>query len=282
MTNLNCPPLVLISQWIDDELSTREEIAVRTHIATCPHCTQQIQRLQQQEHAIRTHAHQMSAPPEPALTAECLSPTIVVDYLLNMLAADVATKVEAHLASCNRCLSDVHEAAQMQAMITSRTSQPVPRELKTKVAAAWEPAARVGTVATLSQLVIQASRRGLELIEHHVVAPIVDIQQMLVPMPAYRAEQTPQTLDVKIDAGAAEIQATVYQEGDGVSVQMTFLSKKLEAVTGQRVFLRQNGRSIFSSRTDNDGQLRTPHLQPGTYEVSCAGLDTTFQLELRS
>jgi hypothetical protein len=131
-------------------------------------------------------------------------------------------------------------------------------------------------------LVIQIARKGIELVEHHLVEPLFDIQQTLVPLPAYRTEEALSALDLKIQAGQAEIRATTFPEGDGVSLELTLLGNTQEALIGQRVFLRQGGRSIFSARTDNEGSLRTPHLQPGTYEVTCSGIATSFQIELRA
>jgi hypothetical protein len=110
----------------------------------------------------------------------------------------------------------------------------------------------------------------------------LDVQQMLSPLPAYRTDQAPQVLDLQIRAGEAEIKATASQEGDGISLQLTLVDNKRAALAGQRVFVRQDGRSIFSARTDSEGSLRTPHLQPGLYEVTCAGIEATFQLELRA
>lgn len=220
--------------------------------------------------------------PEAPFTSECLSPALVTDYILNALSGEVAAKVENHLHSCDRCLTEVQEASQMVTALTSGKKAPVPAALKARVAAAWAPSLATRAAVSLSRFVIHVSRQGLELIEHHLVAPFLDVRQTLAPMPAYRADQAPQVLDLKLHAGEAEIRATAFQEGDGISLQMTLVNRDRAALTGQRVFLRQDGRSIFSARTDSEGGLRTPHLQPGVYEVTCAGIEATFQLELRA
>jgi hypothetical protein len=283
MANLHCPTPLIISQFVDRELTKNEDLEIRAHVASCTLCATRIQQIQRMEETMRTESHHTSSQvleiPHPS---ECLSPAIVTDYILNALPGDVASKVENHLYSCDGCLTEVQEAAQMTIALASGKNVPVPTTLKTHVAAMWEPSLSTRTVASFSRLVIHVSRKGLELIEHHLVAPLLDVQQMLSPLPAYRTDQAPQVLDLKIRAGEAEIKAIASQEGDGISLQMTLVDSERAALAGQRVFVRQDGRSIFSARTDSEGSLRTPHLQPGLYEVTCAGIETTFQLELRN
>ena len=283
MVDLHCPSPLLVSQFVDHELTQSEEAEMSAHVTSCTLCTTQIRHIQRMEETMRAESRRASSHfPETSLTSECLSPALVTDYILHALSEEVAAKVENHLYSCNGCLMEVQEASQMVMTLASGEKTPVPAALRTQVAAAWEPSLATRAAVSLSRFVIHVSRQGLELIEHHLVAPFLDIEQMLTPMPAYRADQAPQVLDLKLRAGEAEIQATAFQEGDGISLQMTLVSRDHAALSGQRVFLRQDGRSIFSARTDSEGGLRTPHLQPGVYEVTCAGIEARFQLELRA
>jgi hypothetical protein len=113
------------------------------------------------------------------------------------------------------------------------------------------------------------------------VAPFVEVQEILTPMPAYRSGEEPSALNLRLKSGQIEIRATVVKEGEGVMVRMTLLGAGQEVIAGQRIFVRQQGRSIFSARTDREGVVRTPYLEPGIYEVACPGLEATFELELR-
>lgn len=97
-----------------------------------------------------------------------------------------------------------------------------------------------------------------------------------------RSEENLPALNLRLDAGQAEIRLTATQEGEGLALTLTLLSAEQKTLAGQRIFLRQHGRSIFSAKTDNGGTLRIPRLEPGIYEVACPGIAVTFQLELRS
>ena len=75
---------------------------------------------------------------------------------------------------------------------------------------------------------------------------------------------------------------TAVPEGTGLSLSMTVVGLRETQFAAQRVFLRQGEKSIFSACTDREGVVRIPHIEPGAYEFSCAGIQTTFQLELRA
>jgi putative zinc finger protein len=283
MSNSTCPDLILISQFLDKELSEGEALSLRTHLVSCPACNVSIQQMQRAKDTLRTALHYTSSRfLDSSNTSECLSPEVIAAYARHVLPAEVEVNVEHHLQTCDLCVSEVSEASRIPAILTAGTKVPVPATLKAKIEAAWENAPVQPLAVSLSRLVIQIARKGIELVEHHLVEPLFDIQQTLVPLPAYRTEEALSALDLKIQAGQAEIRATTFPEGDGVSLELTLLGNTQEALIGQRVFLRQGGRSIFSARTDNEGSLRTPHLQPGTYEVTCSGIATSFQIELRA
>ena len=84
-----------------------------------------------------------------------------------------------------------------------------------------------------------------------------------------------------MNAGEAEIAVLATPEEDGVAVTLTLLGSERKALVDRRIFLRQQGRAIFSAQTDHQGVLRVPRLEPGSYEVACDEIHTTFHLELR-
>ena len=133
-----------------------------------------------------------------------------------------------------------------------------------------------------SRLIVQIAQKGLKLIEQHLMPPLLDVQEMFVPLPAYRRQEQPSALNLKINAAQAKITVTVIQDEESIGCKMIFLGPGQQALAGQQVFLRREGRLIFSAQTDTDGAVHTPRLKPATYEVACPGVQTSFQLEFRS
>lgn len=278
-----CPDFSLLSQFLDHELGKEEEKKIRQHVEACPECHAQVGRIGQAKGMMRAgltrspSRHSLRAP-----SPECLSPEVVSGYIQHVLSDKDAIRAERHLEACDVCLNEVMGAFRVSSSLASAKREPVPATLKARVASLWESPPVEEKAVSLSRLVIQIARKGLKLLEQHLAPPLLDVQEMLVPVPAYRAEEGLSALNLRIHAGQTEIGVTAIQEGEGMALKMTLLGSEQEALANQRIFLRQGGRSIFSARTDQEGVLRMPHLEPGIYEVTCPGIHTTFQLELRS
>lgn len=134
-----------------------------------------------------------------------------------------------------------------------------------------------------SRLIVQLADTGLRLIESHLVPPLLAVQELLTsPTPAYRLLEEPAAVSLNLTTDQARITVTAVREGAQIALKMTFRDADQAALAGQRVFFRRRGRSVFSAKTDNNGELRTPRLKPDNYEVACPGLKTTFQLEFCS
>lgn len=275
-----CPDFSLLSQFLDHELGEEEQAKIAQHLDTCAECHAKTEHVRRTEETARTESSR--SPSRLSLQApsqECLSPAVVTAYVQRSLTAVEGERAENHLQTCDKCMQEIMEAFRITASLTATQRIPVPATLKTRVAALWERPPAV--TQAFSRLVIQIAQKGLKLLEQHLVPPLLDVQEMLAPMPAYRAEEGATALDLAINAGQTQIRATAVPEGDGVALKLTFLGAAREVLAGQRVFVRQQGRSIFSAKTDKNGVLRTPRLAPGTYKVACSGLDATFELELR-
>jgi hypothetical protein len=217
-----------------------------------------------------------------AASPECLSPEFIAAYVQRVLADEENARAERHLQSCDACLNEVTDAFRISASLTAAEREPIPAMLKVRVASLWEnPAAEEKTVP-FSRLVIRVAQQGLKLLAQHLTPPLLDVQEVLAPLPAYRAGEGSSALNLKINAGQAEIRATAVQEREGVILSLTLLGAGQQTLGGQRVFLRRHGRSVFSAKTDHAGVLRMPLLEAGIYEVACPGIQTTFQLELHS
>jgi hypothetical protein len=284
MTTLaGCPDFSLLSQFCDYQLGEETEEQLRQHLEVCVKCRTTVEHLGQVEGVVRTALTRSSSRFFPQVRAqECLSPETVSAYVQRALSAEEGGIVEKHLQTCNACLSDVMEAFRISALLTATKKEPVPTTLKERVASLWKSPPVQEKTRSFSRVVIQITQKGLKLLEPQLVPPLLDVQEIFAPAPVYRSGEGPATLHFKISAGQTEIRVTAIQEGEGIALTMTFVGARQEALAGQRVFLRQHGRSLFSAKTDSDGMLRVPRLEPGVYEVACPGMNATFQLELRS
>lgn len=134
-----------------------------------------------------------------------------------------------------------------------------------------------------SRLIVQLAETGMRLIESHLVPPLIEVQELLTsPTPAYRPKEEPAVVNLNITTEETRISVTAVREGEQIALTLIFRDASQTALAGQRIFLRRQGRSVFSAKTDSNGELRPPRFKPDTYEVACPGLKTTFQLEFCS
>lgn len=207
---------------------------------------------------------------------DCLTPEQISGWAARALAPRALTAVETHLRACERCLAEALDAVRTVAILDARPGLAVPAALRERVASRWP----VAEEPSLTSLVLRLGRAGLELVERHVVGPLLDLEPLAVPAPAYRAGDAPEPLAFRIRAPEAEIRATVVPAGEAVSLTLTLLRGEAP-IAGERVSLRQHGRAVYSARTDAAGEVRPPRLAPGVYEVTCPGIQTAFRLDLR-
>src|SRR5262249_17659639 len=179
----------------------------------------------------------------------------VAGYVQRALTADEMAEAEQHLQLCDFCLSEVQEAFKLTAALTRTAKKPVPASVQTRVAELWGNPSVAAKALPWSRLVIRVAQTGLTLLERHLIQPVLDVQASLVPVPAYRRGEDMTALNIRLQTGEVEIQATAVQEGTGVTLSLTLGGAGQETLAGQRVFLRQHGRSIFSAKTDQDGVL---------------------------
>lgn len=218
-----------------------------------------------------------------------LSPETISAYIHRLLPAEEQQHVERHLQHCNNCLAETQQAFRYRTVLATPKRRRVPGTLKNRVLTMWQTSQTCQAAETCSphamscsRLVIQIVQTGLQLVEKELTAPVRDVHLSLTRLPAYRTDQTAPPLSMHIDTGHTAIRAVVSKEGEGVALRLTLLSPERGGLSVQRIFLRQQGRSLFSAKTDQEGTLRMPHLDPGTYEVACPGIPAAFQLELRS
>lgn len=281
----DCPEPIRLSQLLDHEVAEKEADILRRHIDTCATCHTRFSRLARGRDLMQDELAQVAPQHSSApLSSACFSPEQTAAYVHRLLPVVEHNAAEHHLRTCAACLSEVMEAFRVVRTLTSAERVSVPTILKTRVALQWRqaPPVTTSTAPALSRLVLQLAQKGLALVEQHLVAPLRDVQAVLAPMPAYRADEALPPLQLTLQGGQATIAITAVPEGTGLSLKMTIVGPDNAVLAGQRVFLRQGGSTVFSARTDRDGVIQIPHLEPDMYELSCTGIQTSFQLELRA
>ncbi len=284
-TNAHCPPPLLLSQYLDHEVDSSVAQQIQDHVQTCSDCHTQLRQLERADGGMKAMVANKSsalATPDHAPSLACLAPEVIAAYIDRVLSREESLRAENHLQTCDWCVEEVAEATRMVVALATPKRFSVPDALKQKVAAGWDPSRMAKTQAAISRFVIHVAQRGMALIEHHLAPPFLNVEEVLAPAGAYRATEGTPTLNLNIKTEQAEIHVTSVQEGEGMSLHLTFLDLTQEALAGQRIFLRQQGMPIFSAKTDPQGVLRTPHLEPGTYEIDCPATQATFALEIRS
>jgi hypothetical protein len=236
----------------------------RQHYPQCEPCSAEVAKWEKLEHLLGRVSQEAAHPAEERLVQFKQSP--------GSLTPKERRSIQLHLKTCPVCREGLALLASFDFSLIDKWIE----EEKSVRASAEDKA------QSFSRLIIQVAHQGLKLMEQHLVSPFLEVQEVLAPMPAYRPGEGSTALHFRINTSETQINATVVQEGERVALNMTFLGAGQEALAGQRVFLRRQGRSVFSAKTDSKGVLRTPRLKPGIYEVVCPGIQTTFQLEFRS
>jgi anti-sigma factor RsiW len=277
MTTDACPDLATLAQLVDGELEPSLTTAAHRHAGRCARCGPRVAALERAADAGRAAMPQTPPAPRPGRTDACLSESQLAGYVTLTLAADERQRAESHLAGCDLCLIAADEALATTHAL-ARAPLAVPATLQARVASRW-PAT---TPSTVARLAIAIGRTGLRLLEQHLGPPVLAIEAELVPLAALRAGEERAALSVLLRAENGEIRATIVSDDEAVAVTLRVLGSEGAPLGGQRLYVRQHGSSIFSARTDANGELRLPRLEPGVYDVECAGIQTTFVLDLRT
>lgn len=252
--------------FVTDAASPEWE-AFRRHAQECESCSAEIQHWTKLEKTLRAVGQEISA-------------THPAEELL----------AQFHNRSESLTEADRHSIAQhLQGCPTCRTAMSLLASFDFSRIQQWvdevqpSPGSGEKKAGVCSRLIVQLVDKGLRLLESHLVPPLLEVQELLTsPTPAYRPTEGPAAISLNISTDQARITVTTVREGEHIALTLTFHDVGQAALAGQRVFLRRRGRSVFSAKTDSNGELRTPRLKPDNYEVACPGLKTTFQLEFCS
>jgi Putative zinc-finger len=276
---VTCPDPILLSQLLDGELSSMEAASIQPHLDTCATCQDRLKRLRTVTDAGRLAMAAAEDGPGETPGRDCLAPDRLAGWAAGQLPPEELRSAELHLAACGSCLDQALDAVRLMRTLDAGPALEVPATLRARVASRWS--APPSEEESLTAVVIRIARAGLTLVERHLVAPVLEVEETAPAPSAVRAGERTDAVSFRILAPEAKIHATVVTEGDAVGLSLTLLGNGDDALGGQRVFLRRHGRSIYSARTDAAGALEMPRLEPGVYEVACPGIGTSFRLDLR-
>jgi len=276
MTNADaCPDLGTLSQLVDGELEGSMARTTVAHVGRCPRCGGRMAALERAASAGRVAAPHTAAAAAATPRDGCIAPGQLVGYVTQVLTADDMRRAESHLEQCDACLVAAQEALRTTHALASAALE-VPATLRARVSSRWTE-----DTSSVVRLAIEIARAGLRLVEQHLAPPVLALESRMIPLPAYRAGEERGGLSVTLRAEDTEIRATIVPEDGGVGVTLLLVDREGAPLVGQRLYLRHEGRSIFSARTDGTGELRLPRLEPGVYEVAYPGVDAKFSLDLR-
>jgi anti-sigma factor RsiW len=270
---------MLLSQMLDGELSSIEAASIQPHLDACTACQDRLRELRRVTNAGRLAMATAGSGPGEAPRRDCLAPDRLAGWVAGQLPPDDVRSVELHLAGCGFCLDQALDAVRLMQKLDAGPALDVPATLRARVASRWS--APPSDEQSLTAVVIRIARAGLTLVERHLAAPVLAVEELTAAPSTVRADERTEAVSFRILAPEAKIHATVVTEGDAVGLSLTLLGSGDDALGGQRVFLRRHGRSIYSARTDAAGALEMPRLEPGVYEVACPGIGTSFRLDLR-
>jgi anti-sigma factor RsiW len=287
MTNaIPCPEFALLSQFLDHELGPTETQQISRHVSTCHGCREQLKEIHQAEEDER--AGLLTLRPHISLSPSsdgCLESEIIAAYAQGVLSPPEEQQAEDHLFTCDTCLNEVSAVIRAASTVAREKLEAVPTPLEAQVSSQWKTSAAAADMLSLPRIVIQVAEKGLRLIERHLVPPLLDVQEVLGPMPALRQKTSHDRtsgLRLRLKAEQAEIAVQAEKIDDGVVVKLTLVGAAQEELARRRVYFRQGTRAILSEMTNERGELFIPFLSPGSYQVSCHEIHTTFELDLRS
>jgi hypothetical protein len=268
---MSCLDLLTLSQLHDGEAPSA---AAADHLAECVDCRARQAHLTA---AAREAAWASATDVDASGTrgADCLSPELLSAWVARVLSGPALRAVDDHLESCTACLAEALSVRATLARLDEGRRLTVPLSLQARVAQRW------GEPETFSTFVLRLGRRTLALVEQHLVEPLREVHETLLPAPALRAADTAEGLRFTLRAPAFEIEVTALPVDDAVALTLALRDAEGGILTGQRAFLRHHGRPMYSARSDADGSVRLPRIERGVYEVSCPGMGIAFRLDLR-
>lgn len=281
----HCPDLVVLSSFLDGELAGGENENVKVHLGNCPGCAGRLKDLEMAGRSIINHLERATGLSDRSPSADCPSGDVLSSYLHDLLPADEKHATEVHLDHCDACLSDLASMARTDAQLRRTPAEPVPRSLREKVEAIWSKAEKA--TEPILKVVCRLAQDGIEFLRDSLLPQGVTYQLGYAASGAYRgvAEPSlPSSILFKGNVAGIQLGLSVEWEGaDRAGLKVKIEDEEFHPLSAQRIHLRREQILVYSERTDANGNVTIPNLEPGTYEIgiSALGKECTIDFELR-
>lgn len=265
-----CPEKAALLLFAEGELSAGDAGEISRHIARCPECEDAVTRLRAFALALRRvgaskdrfHGGRVDAPADARSSRDCPEEEVIAAYADGSLDAPAATGVERHLATCDRCLSEVADLWSM--------SRPAEHDAPDNaVAAVLTRLAREPRTA-----VLRLAERSIELVRDFAscVAGEAGGRLAFEPVPAVAYGRSAST-EVRLhwSEGGAALEGVARVEGSIVSLTGRVTVEGVPATATSATLVSTDSISGPESM-DADGRFGPWRLSAGTNLLRLSGL----------
>ena len=281
----HCPDLVVLSSFLDGELAGVENEGVKVHLGTCPACAGRLKSLEMAGQSMMNHLERATGLSDRSPSADCPSGVILSSYLHDLLPADDKHATEIHLDHCDACLSDLASMARTEMRMREAPAEPVPRYLRERVEAFWTKAEKA--TEPILKVVCRLAQDGIEFLRDSLLPQGVTYQLGYAASRAYRggaAPSLPSSILFNGNVAGIQLGLSVEWEGaDRAGLKVKIENEEFHPLSAQRIHVRREQILVYSERTDANGNVTIPNLEPGSYEIgiSASGKECTIDFELR-
>jgi len=280
-----CPEISILSSFLDGELAGEERAGVEQHTRNCPDCSARMRNLELLDRTVTKELAKPAASVDRSPSGGCVTAGEMASYLHELLASEEKVKVESHLDRCDACLTELNALAKADARLAQSPSQPLPSILRERVEAMWKEGQQAKE--RVLSAVFRLAGEGVQVIRESLFPRGVVFQEVFAPTGAYRTgakPALPSGISLKQQLPGFRISLLVEREGEsraGVTIRLE--DEKTTGLAERRILLRREGVLLFSAKTDHDGNLTIPSLDPGTYQlrimISEKGYDIDIKIE---
>ena len=282
----HCPDLVVLSSFIDGELPGDEREGIKLHVESCPACAKRLKDFEMASQSMINHLERATNLSDLSGSVDCPSGETLSAYLHDLLSNEEKRAAEVHLDRCDACLSDLASMARTDAQLRRTPAEPVPRYLRERVETVWNKSGQA--TDQILKVVCRLAQEGIEFLRDSLIPQGVTYQLGYAASGAYRgvAESSlPSSILFKGNVAGIQLGLSVEWEGaDRAGLKVKIEDEDFHPLSAQRIHLRREQILVYSERTDANGNVTIPNLEPGTYEIgiSASGKECTIDFELRN
>ncbi len=286
MTAVNpCPDVVLLSSLLDGELAGSELDSVKAHLQSCTACSELMGELKRVDRMMINDVEIDAGSRANFRSPNCMSGEQLSSYFHDLLPADDKSAAEHHLDQCDGCLSELAAMAKVEAQLSRMPTEPVPHYLRQRVESLWQTSETAG--GQVIKLVCRLAKEGIELLRESLLPDGLSLQPAAVVAGTYRTAGPSLPSNIFVKGRIAGIQLSLLAERHGANsagLKLKIEDESSNSLTARRIVLRRDEILLISERTDADGNVFIPNLEPGTYKIgiTISGKECTIDFELRN